>query len=47
MMRTESCPASENEVIEFRRVQEFADFPADVQPATGGPEVVETTDRSR
>lgn len=27
------CPASENEVIEVRQVQEFADFPADVQKA--------------
>ena len=27
------CPASENEVIELRQVQEFADFPADVQKA--------------
>ena len=27
------CPASENEVIEVRRVQEFSDFPADVQKA--------------
>jgi len=25
------CPATENEVIEVRQVQEFADFPADVQ----------------
>jgi hypothetical protein len=25
------CPASDNEVIEVRQVQEFADFPADVQ----------------
>lgn len=25
------CPASENEVIEVRQVQEMADFPADVQ----------------
>lgn len=25
------CPASENEVIEVRQVQEFSDFPADVQ----------------
>jgi len=25
------CPASENEVIEIRQVQEFADFPPDVQ----------------
>ena len=27
------CPASSNEVIEIRQVQEFADFPADVQQA--------------
>jgi hypothetical protein len=27
------CPASDNEVIEIRQVQEFADFPADVQKA--------------
>jgi hypothetical protein len=27
------CPASENEVIEIRQVQEFSDFPADVQKA--------------
>lgn len=27
------CPASENEVIEIRQVQEFADFPPDVQEA--------------
>jgi hypothetical protein len=27
------CPASDNEVIEVRQVQEFADFPADVQQA--------------
>jgi hypothetical protein len=27
------CPASINEVIEIRQVQEFADFPADVQKA--------------
>ena len=25
------CPASDNEIIEVRQVQEFADFPADVQ----------------
>jgi hypothetical protein len=29
------CPASDNEVIEVRQVQEFADFPADVQKAAG------------
>ena len=27
------CPASENEVIDVRQVQEFSDFPADVQEA--------------
>lgn len=30
------CPASDNEVIEVRQVQEFADFPADVQQAAAG-----------
>ena len=29
------CPASDNEVIEVRQVQEFADFPADVKEAAG------------
>ena len=28
-----SCPASENEIIEIRQVQEMADFPAEVQEA--------------
>jgi len=27
------CPASDNEVIEVRQVQEFSDFPPDVQKA--------------
>ena len=27
------CPGSDNEVIEVRQVQEFADFPPDVQQA--------------
>jgi hypothetical protein len=27
------CPASENEIIEIRQVQELSDFPADVQKA--------------
>ena len=27
------CPASDNEVVEVRQVQEFSDFPADVQEA--------------
>jgi hypothetical protein len=30
------CPASENEVIEVRQVQEFSDFPPDVQKAVAG-----------
>ncbi|MBS4097613.1 MAG: YciI family protein [Sulfuricella sp.] len=30
------CPASANEIIEVRQVQEFADFPAEVQEAVGG-----------
>lgn len=30
------CPASENEVIELRQVQEFSEFPADVQDAAAG-----------
>ena len=30
------CPASDNEVIELRQVQEFADFTPDVQEAAAG-----------
>ena len=30
------CPASNNEIIEIRQVQEMADFPADVQAAAAG-----------
>ena len=30
------CPASGNEVIEVRQVQEFGDFPPDVQQAAEG-----------
>lgn len=30
------CPGSDNEVIEIRQVQEFADFPEDVQKAAAG-----------
>ncbi len=30
------CPASENEMIEIRQVQEMADFPKDVQKAAEG-----------
>lgn len=29
------CPASDNEVIEIRQVQELSDFPEDVQQAVG------------
>lgn len=31
------CPGAENEVVEVRQVQEFADFPADVQAVLGDP----------
>jgi hypothetical protein len=30
------CPASNNEIIEIRQVQEMAEFPADVQEAAAG-----------
>lgn len=30
------CPASDNEIVEVRQVQEFADFPAEVQEAAAG-----------
>jgi hypothetical protein len=30
------CPASDNEVIEIRQVQEFSDFPDDVKQAAAG-----------
>lgn len=30
------CPAGENETIELRQVQEFEDFPPDVQEAAAG-----------
>ncbi|MGH7799730.1 MAG: YciI family protein [Thermodesulfobacteriota bacterium] len=30
------CPASDNEIIEVSQVQEFSDFPADVQDAAAG-----------
>jgi hypothetical protein len=30
------CPGSENEIIEIRQVQEFDDFPPDVQDAAAG-----------
>ncbi|MEW6765501.1 MAG: YciI family protein [Pseudomonadota bacterium] len=30
------CPASDNEIIEIRQVQEFSDFPPEVQAAAAG-----------
>ena len=40
------CPASDNEVIELRQVQEMSDFPADVQEAAAGfPELQEQSKR--
>jgi hypothetical protein len=30
------CPMADNEIIEIRQVQEFADFPSDVQEAASG-----------
>jgi hypothetical protein len=30
------CPASDNEIIEIRQVQEMSDFPADVREAAAG-----------
>lgn len=30
------CPAADNEIIEIRQVQEFEDFPGDVQEAAAG-----------
>jgi hypothetical protein len=30
------CPASDNEVIEIRQVQEMGDFPAEIQEAAAG-----------
>jgi hypothetical protein len=35
------CPASGNEIIEIRQVQEMADFPADVQEAAAGFETIQ------
>ena len=41
------CPASENEVIEVRQVQEMSDFPADVQEAAAGFEEMQADARRR
>jgi hypothetical protein len=39
------CPASDNEIIEIRQVQEMADFPADVQEAAAGFEQLQAKSR--
>jgi hypothetical protein len=36
------CPAGENEVIEIRQVQEFSDYPPDVQEAAAGFQEMQT-----
>lgn len=41
------CPASDNEVIEIRQVQEMADFPADVQEAAAGFQELHEKSRKR
>jgi hypothetical protein len=40
------CPASDNEVIEIRQVQEMSDFPADVQEAAAGFEQLQAKSKS-
>ena len=37
------CPATPNEVIEVRQVQEMADYPEDVQAVASGFEEMQTT----
>src|SRR4030081_3893477 len=41
------CPASDNEIIEIRQVQEMADFPADVQEAAAGFDLLQAKSRRR
>jgi hypothetical protein len=41
------CPGSDNEVIEVRQVQEFDDFPADVQEAAAGFEQMQQSNPSK
>ena len=41
------CPASENEVIEIRQVQEMADFPDDVRKAAEGFEEMQTRSKQK
>jgi len=41
------CPASENEIIEVRQVQELSDFPADVQEVAAGLSEMQAQTRQR
>jgi hypothetical protein len=41
------CPATENETIEIRQVQEMSDFPADVQAAASGFEEMQKSSSRR
>jgi hypothetical protein len=41
------CPASDNEVIEIRQVQEMSDFPEDVQEAAAGFEEMQAQSAQR
>jgi hypothetical protein len=41
------CPASNNDIIEVRQVQEFLDFPADVRQAASGLHEMQTGLRRR
>lgn len=42
------CPASDNEIIEVRQVQDLSDFPADVQKAAAGfPEMQAQSSKER
>jgi hypothetical protein len=41
------CPGSENEVIEVRQIQEFSDFPAEVQEAAAGFPDLQTHSKQR
>ena len=41
------CPASNNEVIEIRQVQEMADFPPDVRQAAAGFDELQAASGSR
>lgn len=41
------CPATDNEVIEIRQVQEMSDFPQDVQQAAAGFEEIQRATRAK